>query len=181
VVSQGETTTVNAQLARGAGISGRTWDAAQVTRLPEICVNVFDESFIWHGVTVSNDDGEYSVGVAANRTYLVTFNDCSEDGLRMPEWWHNRLDFLSADDLETGFPGTVVVGIDASLALTSLGDAGCDGDVNAIDAAFILQFVAGFIPGILCENPADVNADGVVDALDASLILQYTADLIDEF
>ena len=37
------------------------------------------------------------------------------------------------------------------------GDANCDGTVNAIDAAFILQFSAGLIGGLLCVALADAN------------------------
>ena len=36
-------------------------------------------------------------------------------------------------------------------------DANCDGTVNAIDAAFILQFSAGLIGGLLCVALADAN------------------------
>lgn len=57
------------------------------------------------------------------------------------------------------------------------GDANVDGVTNVIDAAIVLQFVAGLVPSI---NPAaDVNDDSVVDAIDAAIILQYTVGLID--
>jgi len=58
------------------------------------------------------------------------------------------------------------------------GDANCDGQVNAIDAAFILQFSAGLLDELPCAAAADVNQDGRVDAIDATIILQFSAGLI---
>ena len=59
-----------------------------------------------------------------------------------------------------------------------VGDANCDDTVNAIDAAFILQFGAGLIGGLPCEDLADANQDGDVTAVDAALVLQFGAGLI---
>jgi len=58
------------------------------------------------------------------------------------------------------------------------GDANCDGSVNAIDAALILQLTASLLDALSCPANADVNGDGRADAVDAALILQYTAGLI---
>ena len=60
-----------------------------------------------------------------------------------------------------------------------LGDVNCDGEVNAIDAAYILQYSAGFLLQLPCHNKADVNEDGYITAVDAAVILQYSAALID--
>jgi hypothetical protein len=59
-----------------------------------------------------------------------------------------------------------------------LGDVNCDGHVNAIDAAFILQLTAGLIGSVPCPQNADVNHDGSINPIDSALILQYTAGLI---
>jgi hypothetical protein len=59
-----------------------------------------------------------------------------------------------------------------------VGDANCNGTVNAIDAAIILQGDAGLLHTIPCANLADVNHSGHADALDALLVLQYDAGLL---
>jgi hypothetical protein len=58
------------------------------------------------------------------------------------------------------------------------GDASCDGGVNSVDAAVILQHAAGLIASLACAPNADVNGDGRADPLDATLVLQYSAGLI---
>ena len=58
------------------------------------------------------------------------------------------------------------------------GDANCDGATNAVDAAFVLQLVAGLLPSLPCPEAADVNADGRTDTIDAALILQHSAGLV---
>ena len=58
------------------------------------------------------------------------------------------------------------------------GDANCDGRTNSIDAALVLQTVAGLIAGVGCPDLADVNGDGRIDAIDAALILQIDAGLL---
>ncbi len=62
----------------------------------------------------------------------------------------------------------------------AFGDASCEGDVNSIDAALVLQLDAGLIDALACEDAADVNGDGRVNSLDAALILQFDAGLLDE-
>ena len=62
--------------------------------------------------------------------------------------------------------------------LCQLGDASGDGSVNSIDAAFILQLVAGLIDSLPCEAGADTNDDGSINPLDAALILQFVAGFV---
>jgi hypothetical protein len=47
--------------------------------------------------------------------------------------------------------------------------------VNAIDAAYILQYSAGLIGSLPCEAAADVNEDGSINAIDAALVLQFVS------
>ena len=58
------------------------------------------------------------------------------------------------------------------------GDVNCDGAVNPIDAALILQHSAGLLAGFLCPQNADANHDGRVDPIDAALVLQVSAGLL---
>ncbi len=63
-------------------------------------------------------------------------------------------------------------------AATTVGDASCDETVNAIDAALILQSVAGLLSPLPCEENGDANQNGSVDAIDAALVLQFVAGLV---
>lgn len=58
------------------------------------------------------------------------------------------------------------------------GDANCNGTVDPIDAALILQFNVRLISSLSCEQNADVNQDMTINAIDAALILQLVAGLI---
>jgi hypothetical protein len=62
-----------------------------------------------------------------------------------------------------------------------LGDFNCDGAINSIDAAIILQISAGLIVPLPCTGDGDVNHDDELNPIDAALILQYTAGLITAF
>ena len=67
-------------------------------------------------------------------------------------------------------------------AVPLLGDVNCDGDVNTVDAALILQLDLGIDLSSLrslCLAAADTNDDGNVDTIDASLVLQLVRGLID--
>ena len=61
-----------------------------------------------------------------------------------------------------------------------VGDASCDGNINSIDAALVLQHGAGLLGSIACEVAADANQDGSLNSIDAALILQYGAGLLDQ-
>ena len=58
------------------------------------------------------------------------------------------------------------------------GDANCNGSVNAIDAALILQISAGLLGELSCDGNADLNENGTIDSVDAALVLQFVAGLL---
>lgn len=66
----------------------------------------------------------------------------------------------------------------AGVAPGSFGDVSCDGRVNSVDAALILQFDAGLIESLPCFPAGDLNGDFSVNSVDAALILQIDAGLI---
>lgn len=58
------------------------------------------------------------------------------------------------------------------------GDVNCDGRVDSIDAALLLQYGAGLLTTLPCAQGADVNGDGAINSIDAALVLQYVAGLV---
>ncbi len=61
-----------------------------------------------------------------------------------------------------------------------VGDVNGNNQQSSIDAALVLQLVAGLIgvDDLPCAGNADVNEDGRIDSIDAALILQFVAGLI---
>ena len=55
------------------------------------------------------------------------------------------------------------------------GDASGDGIVNSIDAAIVLQYIAGLAPLNVPPSQLDPDGSGAVDARDVALILQAAA------
>lgn len=79
----------------------------------------------------------------------------------------------------TGVGGVLhVTGATPCAAAPLVGDASCDETVNAIDAALILQSVAGLLNPLPCQDNGDANQNGSVDAIDAALVLQFVAGLV---
>lgn len=74
--------------------------------------------------------------------------------------------------------GTATAAPTATPPNAGLGDVNCDGNVNSIDAALVLQLTAGLITAVRCYGNTDVNADGTLNAIDAALILQFEAGLL---
>ena len=83
-------------------------------------------------------------------------------------------DGLTATPVATAAPTAT-----PTMAPVLFGDASCDGVVDSIDVALILQFSAGLTDTIRCQDAADVNDDGRIGSLDAAIVLQYVAGLLD--
>jgi hypothetical protein len=60
----------------------------------------------------------------------------------------------------------------------SKGDVDCDGDVDSIDAALVLQYDARLTATLPCLWNADVNHDGDINSIDGTIILQIAAGLV---
>lgn len=58
------------------------------------------------------------------------------------------------------------------------GDIDCNGLVNSIDAAVLLQHDAGLLGPPACDFNGDMNQDGRITSIDAALILRRVAGLI---
>lgn len=73
--------------------------------------------------------------------------------------------------------------LDYPVGAPRTGDANEDGEVNATDAAIILEAIAAIGSGSkntlnsVCEQCADVNTDHVIDAVDAAIVLTYSAEV----
>ena len=61
---------------------------------------------------------------------------------------------------------------------SELGDVNCDGRVNSVDAALILQYDARRISSLDCPQNADMNDDGRINSVDAAIILQIEAGIL---
>ncbi len=57
------------------------------------------------------------------------------------------------------------------------GDADCDGDVDSIDALWVLKDTVGLPHSAACIAEGDVDCDGDVDSVDALRILRHVAGL----
>ena len=98
------------------------------------------------------------------------------DGSGVTVAYQSFADNLVAADSNDA-PDVFVWGTPLLLAAPA-GDADCSSAVNAIDAALILQLIAGLVATLPCPAAADANASGNVDAIDAALVLQFVAGLV---
>ncbi len=66
----------------------------------------------------------------------------------------------------------------------TIGDVNNDGNINAMDASYVLQYDVQILPedkiaGV--EAAGDTNKDNKINSMDASRILQYNVQLLDDF
>ena len=116
---------------------------------------------------------DYRCGASSQQIYTITMvQGSSVDATYLVDEGHRFVDPIGGD------AETITVRCYSSAPPITYGDASCDGGVNSIDAAVILQHAAGLIASLTCPPNADVNGDGRADPLDATLVLQYSAGLI---
>jgi len=111
---------------------------------------------LWDSGTMSpGDTFEFTFTVPGEYLYQCTFHPTTQRGLIR------------------------VLGPDATpTPQGNAGDANCSGGIDSIDAALVLQLVAGLVGSLPCEENADANEDGAVNSIDATLILQHIAGLL---
>lgn len=81
-------------------------------------------------------------------------------------------------DAARGSYSNVAFGTATALPTPPAGDADCTFSVTSIDAALVLQFIAGLVSFLSCEEFADADGDGRLTSIDAALILQLVAGLL---
>jgi hypothetical protein len=70
--------------------------------------------------------------------------------------------------------------VQGNLPEPAVGDVDCNGNINSIDAALLLQLGAGLVDELPCQENADTNGDGNVNSIDSALVLQFAAGLLDQ-
>jgi len=131
-------------------------------------VSPSDQGLVLSGVSVSEErvvNEDWTISCSQEGDYTFTF--ANSIGVVAPE--HVQ----GSDSLETELRVTVA---------RPCGDVDCDGDVDAVDALFIAQYVVALkLPSDQCPPPeghiylpaGDVDCDGDVDAVDALFVLQH--------
>jgi uncharacterized repeat protein (TIGR01451 family) len=76
----------------------------------------------------------------------------------------NNTDSVTVHALASGFPGTF-----------TQGDVDDDGDIDSVDALWILWLEADIVDSVPVPPAADVDKNGAIDVIDALLILQIEA------
>ena len=127
----------------------------------EVFSDYEDEGRIYHGSTSTNDDGTWTYpGAVTGPNVTATITDAS------------------GNTSEFSLPFAYGSG--------RCGDVDCDGDVDAVDALFIAQYVVALkLPSDQCPPPeghlylpaGDVDCDDDVDAVDALFVLQHVVGL----
>jgi plastocyanin len=122
------------------------------------------------GIMEAGDSFEFTFTELGQYLYYCTFHQSAQLGL---------IRILEPQSAPTPTPTATSSPPPTPTPLDPLGDVNCNGAVDSIDAALVLQLGAGLIDSLACQQNADVNGDGAINAIDAALILQFVAGLID--
>lgn len=170
----------NAYFAHDDEPSGRSW-----TQRFQDCgynYNTFTGENIAAGDQYAIDTFNQWVGSAGHNATMLNTNYAAiglgrAHSSSSPYGWYWTADFGGVADGYAPPP----VATPARPPLTGpvpIGDANCDRYVDALDAALVLQRVAGRISSLPCAQEADANGDGQITAVESALILQFAAHLI---
>ena len=88
-----------------------------------------------------------------------------------------RQPFLIAISMLLLASAALVPGAAAGDPAVASGDVNCDGSVNSVDAALILQFEAALKDSFACPDAADVDGDSAVNSIDARIVLELDAGI----
>ena len=159
----------------GAWLVDIAYDSAivsAVTCTPQQPFSVCNEAFLEDTVRVA---GTHQDGLPDDSTLAIIIFACRGNG-------RTSLNVSVPSFVDAEFNEIGVIAEDGSITCGTsdlAGDVDCDGVVNSIDAALILQVTAGLLGTLQCPGSADVSEDGNVDSVDAALILQFAARLLD--
>ncbi len=62
------------------------------------------------------------------------------------------------------------------ITVVKCGDVNGDGEINTVDASYILMRLVGNAPSDFVEAAADVDGDGEISTVDATRILQMLVE-----
>ena len=180
----------------GDGSTGNSADPVDVSGLADEIGSISAGSFHTCALATSggitcwgnNNHGQLGDNTTINRTTPVSvsgltsgvgavaagnIHTCAlttEGGLKC--WGYNRHGQLG-DGTNTDRSAPVDV-----MSKPPSGDVNCDQNVSAVDSALILQFSAGLVGSLACQDEGDVNESGDIDSIDAAIVLQFVAGLV---
>lgn len=144
------------------------------------CVTAIDvgDTVVWDFASSANGHTTTSCGASCDTPDGALWDSGSIEGSSIPNTFEFTFDEPGVYDYVCTFHPFAQMG---RIVVTELlfGDTNCDGNVNSIDAALVLQLGAGLVDSLACQDNADVNGDGIANSIDSALILQFDAGLID--
>lgn len=148
--------------------------------IDEIIVSVSDDAENWTVVDTPVEANAFS-GDRYDFTYTTDFvNEEYISGQYVKVEFIGSSSYIVLDEIEVWGLNKAVEIVDDPEVRYADGDVNGDGEINALDAAVILQADAGLITLDEAQiEAADVNNDGALDSLDAAVILQLDAGLIE--
>jgi hypothetical protein len=147
--------------------------------LEDMCVQILDSSTRVIDVALTDEDGRYEA-IARAGTYIVAFFDCRDEPIYGVVFYNDASTPDTANLVTVSPPPSKRSNVNAALARLLAGDVDCDEERTSIDAALILQGVAGLLFELACQYNADIDGDGFFSSVDAALILQFVAGLLSQ-